>query len=205
MDTPLVNTSEETVISTPPSTSVNSAEIRGRSYGRNLDRLERRVAWSCLPVRVHEKDQSEMTALVTLAGSGQIRLRDEKRLLSTGEGNRWIAEKTDPDTAARELGQEMGSQLFALFQELLQKMINDVGASVDDVANFLPYMQSRVGEFLNSPGGMLESRGLAVENLTIQVQKLESEQDYEEMAERVGEHIMEKVTRGMSVGGIRIG
>ncbi len=39
----------------------------------------------------------------------------------------------------------------------------------------------------------------------MQVQRLESDQDYEEMAERVGEEIMEKITRGMTVGGIRIG
>lgn len=44
-----------------------------------------------------------------------------------------------------------------------------------------------------------------IDSITVQVQRLESEQDYEEMAERIGEHIMEKVTRGMSVGGIRIG
>lgn len=44
-----------------------------------------------------------------------------------------------------------------------------------------------------------------IDSITVQVQTLESDQDYEEMAERVGEHIMNKVTRGMSVGGIRLG
>lgn len=44
-----------------------------------------------------------------------------------------------------------------------------------------------------------------IDSITVQVQKLESEQDYEEMAERVGEHIMNKVSRGMTVGGIRLG
>ena len=46
---------------------------------------------------------------------------------------------------------------------------------------------------------------LNIENITVQVQRLESDQDYEEMAERVSEQIMEKVTRGMAVGGVRIG
>lgn len=54
---------------------------------------------------------------------------------------------------------------------------------------------------------MLENRqqSMTIENITVQVQRLESEQDYEEMAERVGEHIMDKVSRGMTVGGIRLG
>ena len=54
---------------------------------------------------------------------------------------------------------------------------------------------------------MLENKqqSMTIENITVQVQRLESEQDYEEMAERVGEHIMDKVSRGMTVGGIRLG
>lgn len=44
-----------------------------------------------------------------------------------------------------------------------------------------------------------------IDSITVQVQKLESEQDYEEMAERVGEHIMNRVSRGMAVGGFRLG
>lgn len=44
-----------------------------------------------------------------------------------------------------------------------------------------------------------------IDSITVQVQKLESEEDFEEMAERVGEHIMSKAARGMSVGGIRLG
>ena len=44
-----------------------------------------------------------------------------------------------------------------------------------------------------------------IENITVQVQKLETDTDYEEIAEKVGEQIMEKAMRGMSVGGLRIG
>lgn len=50
-----------------------------------------------------------------------------------------------------------------------------------------------------------QNQALNIESITVQVQRLESDQDYEEMAERVGEEIMEKITRGMTVGGIRIG
>lgn len=44
-----------------------------------------------------------------------------------------------------------------------------------------------------------------IENIAIHVQKLEADADYEEIAEKVGEQIMEKAMRGMSVGGLRIG
>ena len=50
-----------------------------------------------------------------------------------------------------------------------------------------------------------QAQEVNIENITVQVQRLESDQDYEEMAERVSEQIMEKVTRGMAVGGVRIG
>lgn len=46
---------------------------------------------------------------------------------------------------------------------------------------------------------------MTIEAITVNVERLESEQDYDEMAERVGEKIMEQVTRGMTVGGIRLG
>ncbi len=150
--------------------------MRGRNADPIKDRIERLVDWVCPPVRIHEKEKPEYWAEVTLGGNGRIRLRDLDRLMSTGEGNRWISENTDPGTAAKELGEDMGRQLHAVFQQLLQKMINDVGAGVDDIVNFLPYLQGQVGEFLNSPGGLLETRGLSVENLSIQVRRREKSQ-----------------------------
>ncbi len=51
----------------------------------------------------------------------------------------------------------------------------------------------------------VQQQSMNIENITVRVERLDSEQDYEEMAERVGEHIMDKVARGMTVGGIRIG
>lgn len=50
-----------------------------------------------------------------------------------------------------------------------------------------------------------QDRSTTIENITVNVERLETEQDYDQMAEKVGEKIMEKVTRGMSVGGIRLG
>jgi len=54
---------------------------------------------------------------------------------------------------------------------------------------------------------MLENKqqSMTIDTINVHVQRLESEHDYEEMAERVGEHIMDKVSRGMTVGGIRLG
>lgn len=50
-----------------------------------------------------------------------------------------------------------------------------------------------------------QSPSYTIENITVQVQKLETDADYEEIAEKVGEQIMEKAMRGISVGGLRIG
>ena len=50
-----------------------------------------------------------------------------------------------------------------------------------------------------------QQSALHIDSITVQVQRLEREQDYEEMAESVGEQIMERVSRGMAVGGVRLG
>lgn len=50
-----------------------------------------------------------------------------------------------------------------------------------------------------------QPQALHIDTINVQVERMESDQDYEEMAERVGEQIMERVARGMTVGGIRIG
>ncbi len=148
-------------------------KIRGRHYDLLTERVERNVTWDTMPVRIHEKDHPELSMDIILSGSGQIRLTDRTKLLLTAEGNRWAAQQTDVSSVEQELGRDIGRQLNAVFQELVQKMINDVGASVEDVTRFLPYMQQTVGRFINEPDGIMAGRGLAVKNLTVYVKPME--------------------------------
>lgn len=80
-----------------------------------------------------------------------------------------------------------------LFEDMIQSLheIRTLRVPTSIVAPRLPDAQQ------NQP--------LTIESITVNVERLDSDEDYDEMAERVGEKIMEKVTRGMSVGGIRLG
>ena len=50
-----------------------------------------------------------------------------------------------------------------------------------------------------------QNQPLTIESITVNVERLEKEADYDAMAERVGEKIMERAMRGMAVGGLRLG
>ena len=52
---------------------------------------------------------------------------------------------------------------------------------------------------------MVQNQPLTIESITVNVERLEKEADYDTMAERVGEKIMERAMRGMAVGGLRLG
>ncbi len=51
----------------------------------------------------------------------------------------------------------------------------------------------------------VQNQPLTIESITVNVERLEKEADYDAMAERVGEKIMERAMRGMTVGGLRLG
>ena len=51
----------------------------------------------------------------------------------------------------------------------------------------------------------VQNQPLTIESITVNVERLEKEADYDAMAERVGEKIMERAMRGMAVGGLRLG
>lgn len=53
--------------------------------------------------------------------------------------------------------------------------------------------------------GTVQNQPLTIESITVNVERLEKEADYDAMAERVGEKIMERAMRGMAVGGLRLG
>ena len=51
----------------------------------------------------------------------------------------------------------------------------------------------------------VQNQPLTIESITVNVERLEKEADYDAMAERVGEKIMERAMRGMAVGGLWLG
>lgn len=51
----------------------------------------------------------------------------------------------------------------------------------------------------------VQNQPLTIESITVNVERPEKEADYDAMAERVGEKIMERAMRGMAVGGLRLG
>lgn len=106
--------------------------------------------------------------------------------LATGTGLAWV----DGSTSRPE--RILSPYQTELFEDLL-KTLHSIRTIQTPAAVVRPHLPDQ------------QQPSYHIDSITVQVQKLESEQDYEEMAERVGEHIMNKVSRGMTVGGIRLG
>ena len=65
-----------------------------------------------------------------MGGSAQLRLINTAALLRTAEGQRWNDPTRPEDEAGRQIGEQIGRQLNAVFSELMQRMIDDVKAPV---------------------------------------------------------------------------
>ena len=105
--------------------------------------------------------------------------------LATGTGLAWLDGTTQkPERVLSPYQTELFEDLLKSLHEIRTVRIPSVG-----IAPRLPEGQN--------PQPVIES-------ITVNVQHLDSDADYDEMAEKVGEAIMEKVTRGMTVGGLRL-
>lgn len=107
--------------------------------------------------------------------------------LSTGTGLAWL------DGTPQKPERVLSPYQTVLFEDLLKSLheIKTLRVPSSIVTPRLPDVQ--------------QTQPLTIESITVNVERLESDSDYDEMAEKVGEKIMEKVTRGMSVGGFRLG
>ena len=137
-----------------------------------LTRVGRSVNWETSPIRVHEASDPNLYANLTLGGTGTINLVSRDKLLSFPEGQRWNNPSyADEEEAARTIGSELGRQLNAVFQQLLQNMINDTKAPIHSLSQYLAYMQNHAMRYLNETATYLTARGLAVEGLTVEVRR----------------------------------
>ncbi len=107
--------------------------------------------------------------------------------LSTGTGLAWL------DGTPQKPERVLSPYQTVLFEDMIKSLheIKTLRVPTSVVAPRLPDAQ--------------QTQPMTIESITVNVEHLESDADYDEMAEKVGEKIMEKVTRGMSVGGLRLG
>lgn len=80
--------------------------------------------------------------------------------------------------------------------ELFEQMV----ASLEQVARVNIPSMPNIGEYMSGKDG-----GYVIENITVNVDNLDTDDDYDELAEKVGEALMNKMSRGTVVGGIRTG
>ena len=144
---------------------VAEAAVAGRLQGR----VERLVEWRTGKVSVHEAGNDQLSAEVVMGGSAQLRLINTAALLRTAEGQRWNDPTRPEDEAGRQIGEQIGRQLNAVFSELMQRMIDDVKAPVRRLDQFLPFLENTVLNFLKS-APLITSRGLDVDSVTVAVQ-----------------------------------
>ncbi len=151
--------------------SWNSFKVEGKSSTDTLlARASGQVEWHTNPIRVHESGDENLYSFLVLGGHGQVTLVDREKLLTFAEGQRWNDPSNPDDNEARAtIGQEIGQQLNAVFQQLLQSMINDTKAHIHDISQYLAYMQNQAVQYVNESSTYLSSRGLRVSDLTVQV------------------------------------
>ena len=137
------------------------------------DRVENLVSWEADPIRVHEKDNPDYYEMIKLGGKGQIRLQNRNKLLNTGEGKRWADPSTDDKQARETLCADISRQVYAIFTELLQNMIDQTGVSLDSIPSFLTYLQNTVQSFLNDESGILGDRGLSIQDISMEVKAVQ--------------------------------
>ncbi|MDO4733594.1 MAG: hypothetical protein Q4B50_08810 [Bacillota bacterium] len=87
----------------------------------------------------------------------------------------------------------------AFLNPVQTKNIGLLASALDKImATTLGYVSSK--DYYGGSGGDITFEG----DIIVQVEKLESEQDYEEMASRVGSVILKKLGKTMAVGGLRM-
>lgn len=86
----------------------------------------------------------------------------------------------------------LSSYQTQLFEDLIQTLHEIKTINVGGI------MSSKAPDVSNASGGF------TIEQIQVNVERLETDADYEEMANRVGEKLKEKITKGMAIGGIII-
>ena len=132
-------------------------------------RVERSLQWITAGIQVHEKDQPELWATIRLSGSAQIRIKNRHSLMTTPQGVEWTRANTADSAAEHYLSDRIGEQVYAVFQEIIQGVIDDTGVTIDYLGHFFSHMQRVVGDFLNSEDSLLAKYGLSADNVTIQL------------------------------------
>lgn len=136
-----------------------------------------------------EKGKAAAQKLVTYTGAGTtVRLIKAYRDggLASSTGLAWLdGTKSRPERILSPYQTQLFEDMIKTLHEI--KTIN-VGNIMSSKA---PDMNSSIG-------------GLTIEQIQVNVEKLETDADYEEMANRVGEKLKEKITKGMAIGGIII-
>lgn len=136
-----------------------------------------------------EKGKSAAQKLATYEGPGtKVRLIKAYREggLASSTGLAWLdGTESRPERILSPYQTQLFEDMIKTLHEI--KTIN-VGGIMSSKA---PDMNSSIG-------------GLTIEQIQVNVEKLETDADYEEMANRVGEKLKEKITKGMAIGGIII-
>ncbi len=132
-------------------------------------RVERSIHWSTADIQVHEQNEPALWASIRISGSATIRVTDRGKLMTTPQGVEWSRKDTADDAAEAYLRQRIGEQVYGVFQEIIQGVIDDTGVSIDYLGHFFSHMQRVAGDYLNDPESLLKSFGLRADNVTIQL------------------------------------
>lgn len=134
----------------------------------SADHVECNLKWSSR-FNLHEKDQHNMTADLTICGAGNLRVKDMERFLKTTEGARYMDVNADRSLPKREISDQIGRVLENQYRELLQGMVDSTGTTLIETPYFFNFVDRTTGELLNVEDGLLDRIGLKIENVTVRL------------------------------------
>lgn len=140
--------------------------------GKDLlaNRVERKVQWNTEPIVIHEKDHPDYSAKIVMHGEGRIHISDRVLLRKSQLGQEWARENTPDDQAEKTLSDEVARAVHAVYNDILQPMIDDTGIRLSSIERFLNYMQNSVQTYLNG-SEVLNTIGLEITSLSMKLAK----------------------------------
>lgn len=146
----------------------NAARRRNRES--LLRQAEGSLNWTAEPVSVHMKDNTALSAKVTLGGWISLRVTEPDRLLSRPVAQKWLKDGVDRGEVETHFTHMVEELVMNALFDLLQPMIDDTNADVRELTRYYEYLRASMTDRLNQA---LYDWGMAVESFSMQQRKMD--------------------------------
>lgn len=130
--------------------------------------VEGRIEWTSEPIRVHRRENRQMSAQITLGGSVSLFVSDLRQLKKLTEAQKWKSEANRSD-AQKYFSTLICDQVTSIFTDILQEMINSYNLDIDEIERCFGNLRQTVSECI---ARNMALRGVRVEELVIRCKEI---------------------------------